>query len=339
MNYLRNYQKTLACAVIVVACAAHTDAAPTLYRSILLSTGATGKISVDHGTATGTYGIDAKYWSSLASAPIDLRPDVAPATVNGVCNGVQVGNCIASRDQTRAAVWRGDSLSVDYLSHGDPSNAFGVSSDGHICGSQWVRLSTATYYAWHEHSSCWDDAGNWTDLNGSFNLSRALAISPDSSQIVGYGDGRAILWYGTSNVPTILGALSGFSQANGVAGGYQVGIQSNSAVVWKGTAASVVSIHPTGYLYSEATAIAVTASGVRIVGFGTDAFGLQHALLWTEMDHSPIDLNPYLPSGYNSSRATSIDAQGEIGGLAYPIGGYVPSGLVWIPKASYKPAP
>src|SRR3989304_6317041 len=101
---------------------------------------------------------------------------------------------------------------------------------------------------------------------------------------------------------------SGFdiSQAHRTYGGQQVGYGHGSAsdnnehaLLWNGSAESVVDLNPRGFYGSYPT------------GYGA------HAYVWSGSPESAVDLQQFLPNGFVDSTATSIDAQGNIVGFAW----------------------
>ena len=113
---------------------------------------------------------------------------------------------------------------------------------------------------------------------------------------------------------------SGFidSRAVGVSGGQQVGegfglvsevgFNSSQALLWAGSAASVVNLHPRGFTFS----IPGGVSGGQQVGRGRGpATGDRlHALLWAGSAESVIDLHP---SGFFSSAGLRISGGQQVG--------------------------
>jgi len=118
--------------------------------------------------------------------------------------------------------------------------------------------------------------------------------------------------------PSTFHPVSGYagSTAYGVSRGQQVGTGTvgslGHALLWTGSAQSVVDLHPSGF--SETVAKAVAAG--RRVGWGTTTDGSTHALLWNGTADSVVDLHVFLPAGFTWSRANGIDASGNIIGSA-----------------------
>src|SRR5437588_10286 len=109
---------------------------------------------------------------------------------------------------------------------------------------------------------------------------------------------------------------SGFftSEAWGISGGQQTGwgrttgSVADHALLWAGTAASVVDLHPSGFDSS----VAIGTSGGQQVGYGNPAGNvLRHALLWTGTAASAVDLQP---SGFVTSVAFGVSGGQQVGG-------------------------
>lgn len=106
------------------------------------------------------------------------------------------------------------------------------------------------------------------------------------------------------------------SKAFGISEGQQVGcgyvhdlpFLRSRALVWSGTAASAVSLHPSsGFRQS----IALSVSGGQQVGYGTDVpQGLKHALLWSGTADSAVGLQP---GGFRASGALGVSGGQQVG--------------------------
>jgi hypothetical protein len=130
---------------------------------------------------------------------------------------------------------------------------------------------------------------------------------------------------------TILNPLPFEASAQGAAGGTQVGGVSlfggiSHALLWSGSAASVVDLHPAGFDSSYARGI----SGNSQVGEGFDSMASQtHALLWSGSAASVVDLHPV---GFDNSFARGVHGGTQVG-----FGGATGSGyhaLLWSGSAA-----
>jgi hypothetical protein len=118
------------------------------------------------------------------------------------------------------------------------------------------------------------------------------------------------------------------SFANNVSGGQQVGVGTpalgtgnQDALLWSGTAASVVDLHPNGFQSS----FAFGNSGGQQVGFGALAQGGTHALLWSGSAASVVDLNP---AGFDQSEALANSGGQQVGFGSSSADGHVHA-LLW----------
>jgi uncharacterized repeat protein (TIGR01451 family) len=128
----------------------------------------------------------------------------------------------------------------------------------------------------------------------------------------------------------------GFAVVNGAGGGEQVGGQGQyntggaggvRALLWTGSADSVVDLHPPGFSRSTATG----AAGKRQVGNATDPDGGMHAMLWAGSAASAVDLTP---AGYSGAGALGADIGQQVGwgwvGSVNPVA----HALVWTGSAA-----
>lgn len=139
----------------------------------------------------------------------------------------------------------------------------------------------------------------------------------DGSQIVGSVDGRAAIWSQPGGAYTNLQPDG--SPATSVSAAYQgtqVGLWNNDAVVWHGTAASMLDLNPSGSGYSSLNGI----DGSGMVGYYQGTDGKQHAALWTGLTNTVVDLGP---SGVHASFAIAI-SNGNIVGATRAGGGLTP---------------
>ena len=124
---------------------------------------------------------------------------------------------------------------------------------------------------------------------------------------------------------------SGFAVSGGfgISGGQQVGYgygngNNEHALLWFGTASSVVDLHPSRLAYSYCFG----TSGSQQVGWGYS--GNPHALLWSGTAGSVVDLNP---SGFVTSYGLGISGSQQVG-YGYPASGGSGHALLWSGTAS-----
>lgn len=206
-----------------------------------------------------------------------------------------------------------------------------VSKRAFACGFLVIALA----------SSAWPQTYTAVDLNpvGS-EYSEAYGLS--GGQQVGYGymysqspTFDALVWSGNANNFVNLGSGLASDGADGavavsISGGQQVGYEyvpdgqaatgyDRHALLWSGTAASAVSLHPiVAQLQPPFTdSLALAVSGGQQVGWAsrtTAAGETIHALLWSGTAASAVDLTP---AGFTYAYATGISGGQQVGyGLA-----------------------
>lgn len=345
----RGLVATLAVAVMVLAAA--LPAAGQAYRvvdvtppgyTILTFGGAGGGQAVGSGIAPGEQYTRPLLW------PDATKPHVIDLTPPGFGGGyaydadglrqVGTGGGAGVGEGYQALLWTGSPGSYVNLTPPGTNNAFAAAIDG---GRQfgWAMPNTSTL----DHAMAWSGtAASAVDINPpGFGYSHAL----------GAGDGQAvglarrnnnlgeaahpILWSGPSLTPTDL-LPAGYAEAIAydADGGRQVGIGFKVveavdyyALLWSGTAASAVSLHPlSGFRSSWASAI----EGDTQVGHGVVHDFSERALLWRGSAASVVNLHAFLPAGYTGSSAGDMDASGNVYGWARD-GQRVQHAVVWTP--------
>jgi hypothetical protein len=207
-----------------------------------------------------------------------------------------------------------------------PAGVFRESAAYGIAGDQIIGYGITGITI---HALLWTTAGV-VDLNPS-GFVGSSGTATDGSQQVGYGapngfiglgaaayGNHAMLWSGTAESVVDLHPATGYetTSANGVGGGQQVG--------W-GRASG--SSHALLWTSSPQSVVDLHPSGARDtaalgvangrqVGWGTIADGATHALVWNGTAESVVDLHLLLPAGYTRSDASGIDASGNIIGSA-----------------------
>lgn len=276
-------------------------------------------------------------WTGSASSVVDLGFDEEGSAAVATSGGVQVG-WYGTDNYTHALKWAGSASSVVDI---HPGGVFRESKAFGIAGDQIIGYGLTDNQI---HALLWTSHGV-VDLNpGGFIGSSGTAT--DGRQQVGYG-----------------------ARTGGV--GLGAPVNGNHALLWSGTADSVVDLHPaSGY---DSTSSATGVGGGQQVGWG-GAFGSEHALLWTGSAQSVVDLHPggfsrtaaqgvaagqqvgwgtidgsthallwqgtadsvvdlhvFLPSGFTGSSASGIDASGNIIGSAVDAQG-VGHAILWVRK-------
>jgi probable HAF family extracellular repeat protein len=130
-------------------------------------------------------------------------------------------------------------------------------------------------------------------------------------QVVGsgrhiFGAQHAFLWTNNGSVIDLNPPSSAGSNAYGVSNNQEVGAAyAGHAVLWSGTAASAVDLHPA---WATGISLAQGTDGTRQVGW-TSRSGI-HATFWSGTAASAVDLHP---AGYENSQAFGVSATKQIG--------------------------
>jgi hypothetical protein len=131
-----------------------------------------------------------------------------------------------------------------------------------------------------------------------FGLNHALLLSGNGSNVVDLHPTSLPPDSPYFNVPGAL--VNTPSEAYAADGGAQIGCFINTAVMWSGTANSMLNLHPSPY----GTSCAVAGSGGQQAGWATaqvsgggrrgvqTSFSVRHAILWQGSSTSYIDLHP-----------------------------------------------
>lgn len=325
---------TIAVALFVMGVSLQPAKAVTYTGSILYPiTNAGTAVTIANGQAVGYGGSSriggyALIWSASDGSTTDVNPAGFTASYLKATDGVQqVGYALGSSDYYQAMLWSGTAASAVNL---NPAGFLGSIAYG-IDGNQ--QVGGGTMGGSGSNALLWSGtAASAVDLNpAGFTNSTAVGIS--GNQQVGYGysssmqnKDHALLWSGTAASVVDLNP-TGFttSQAFGTAGNQQVGVgQDDStgeyhALLWTGTAASVIDLNPTNLGFKSSAAEAT--NGAEQVGSGSfsSAGNYENALLWTGTAASAVNLQLLLPSPtqWQDSYADSIDANGNIFGLAF----------------------
>ena len=269
-----------------------------------------------------------------------------PTSLTGKLNSAASGKQVGIDGNNHAILELGDATnSVDlHPGAGLYATSMAISTDDvEQCG--YATISGAP------HAMKWSgSAASYVDIHGATGQTWSYCLGSYGGQQVGFGERPvytttfqyAYLWSGISaiNIHPIQLPFQ-YSKALGVRGGQQVGYastvpypygdtfayQSGHAILWTGTAASAVDLHPVGYVGSQALATNGTQQG----GWVTNTLPptSQHAALWSGTPGTFVDLHPI---GYNDSRITALTATQQVGdGWVGPMGapGSVRHALVW----------
>ena len=157
------------------------------------------------------------------------------------------------------------------------------------------------------------------DVSTDFGTSAPVADPLDPSPAKN-PNSAAVLWKGIpgNNVPAI--NLAGIpSIATATNGSQEGGWAGSHAVMWSGSAASMVDLNPPGYFDSRVTGMAATFQvGDGWLGGPANTLGaVRHALMWRGSAASVVDLNQYLPASISGAAIDGVDIDGNIFGRLF----------------------
>ena len=119
---------------------------------------------------------------------------------------------------------------------------------------------------------------------------------------------------------------SGVSNASQVGSGHHAGFNGFHALLWTGSAANFVDLHPANFTSS----FAVSATDTNQVGFGSATGGHDHALLWSGTAGSAVDLHP---ADSDTSYAYDVSGSNQVG---YGSTNFVEHAFLWNGTAASK---
>ncbi len=186
----------------------------------------------------------------------------------------------------------------------------------------------------YEHALLWTASGG-VDLHPTnlANLATSFAFATDGSHQVGYGSlthgefEHALLWSGSADSTIDLNPISGFdsTRAYGVSGNQQVGYGYGAAthsddgdhyhaLLWNGTASSIVDLHPTNFpAFTDSWAYGTNGTQ-QVGGASTQIVAAPvHAMLWNGTADSAIDLHPTNLVEFTSSIALHTNGSEQVG--------------------------
>lgn len=316
--------------------------------------GQIGGSLLNHATLWGTDGSVADLHPSFLDSPTTL----GRSSILGQSAGFQVGSGSGTSTLGRpiALLWTGSANSATPL----PTTAETYSSQAVAIGDGQIVGTLQTFSTRREsvvfgppHAALWDaSTGSLTDLYPGGNGTYALGVG--GGKQVGYdikGELNAVMWSGSAKSMVSLHPLRGFdaSVASATDGATQVGyggvdvqifvekrgrrVRFNYPLVWTGTAASAQMLSLGGYRDGYATAVKGTEiCGYGSVGIPAGPITAYHAIAWTGTNHTFVDLHAFVPAGYTSSRASGVDAQGNISGTITTSAG-ASHAVIWVPVA------
>jgi hypothetical protein len=237
---------------------------------------------VGSAQVANSYAPHAYLLTGNALTAIDLNPTGAYQSMATCLDDSQQGGWTYFPTGIHATVWNGSSSSYADLNPSGYNFSYCYGIDN---GEQVGYAQQQSYFITASHAFCWHGSAiSGIDLHaGTYSFSRALGCK--SGEQVGY--------------------VSTIAYAEGEQLGYHTG---SRAVVWHGSAASAVDVHPVGFDASEATCTNGTQQG----GWGYIALGTshQHALIWQGTADTVVDLHP---AGYSDSRINAMSATKQVG--------------------------
>jgi hypothetical protein len=240
----------------------------------------------------------AMLWTGAGTNVVSLNPGSGfTSFANGIAGNL-IGGTIATAGvphTNQAVVWGTYSPNTRTSMHPSSMAESAIFDAG---GGQFAGWAGGQPTNWTQHAMLWtrNESSSFVDLNPSqlgFAFSVANGIDANGRQQVG--------------------AASKVSSVEGLFGPNPALNVETHAMLWSGTAASAVDLHPSGFDSS----VAVAVSDQHQAGYGM-LTGQQknHALLWAGTAAGVIDLNP---SGFTESIAGGIRFSVQVGG------GYGPS--------------
>lgn len=274
-----------------------------------LITASQGKLAVGQAFgSTVTPGVHAVVWEGNTVTLLQAPNGMLSPTVYGTDGTNVVGLAYVPGtndegqpilDHSEPIVWNPRTGTATSLSRSN--NGFAASG---VWGNQQVGWELTGNFA---EARLWTGTANsMVDLHpNGFDVSQAVATN-GTTQV------------GTASVDVRLGEAHG-----------GVRVRYDSAVIWHGTSESVEFL-PTPFTDTFAQAI----SGNTVVGYGqiTTSRGVpidDRAMLWDGPFNNLVMLHDVLGKGWTDSRATAIDADGNVAGWARFQNG-VTHGILWV---------
>lgn len=253
------------------------DLTPPAAQAAKLNGGRSGK-RVGGGSNSHAYLL-----SGNALTAIDLHPATGyySSMATSTDSVEQCGYSGSSLGGIHAMKWSGSSASAVDLHPSGFNFSYCTSVDG---GDQGGFAEQQSYFVTMSHAMLWHGSSAAVDLHPATGHTYSRVMAVRNGQQAGYGSTLAYPY----------GDYSGYHTAS-------------KALVWSGSAASVVELHPAGYDSSEALA----TNGVQQGGWAYRAVeGRSHAMLWSGTAASALDLHP---SGYTDSKITAISGDRQVG--------------------------
>ncbi len=255
--------------------------------------------------------------SAQSYTVVDLTPDAVYATANAITVGGAAGSVAGNLYGVgRATFWDGQGQ-VDLHPAFVDGTATGISTVQGLTGDLQVGWASGPGSANRPMPLVWQGAAETvSSLPIPFANAGGRALATDGRQIVGFGiplakdgtttgAGHVLLWDVASGTVTDFGDGGGGAFAAGVGGGQQVGHVMKggmNAALWRGSAKSLVILHPKSAVVSQANG----TDGVRQVGSagfdirvrreavnGNKDQRFNYAFVWSGTAASGLNIHPY----------------------------------------------
>jgi hypothetical protein len=257
-------------------------------------------------------------WTA-SGLPIDLAPAGTPfAWIDAFAtNGTQQVGQGQKNGGGHAVVWNGTADSMVDL---NPANA----SESRCFGTNGVQQAGMAYIGGVAHAFFWNGTPE-----SAVDLGLGQARGTDGITQVGqdsdHAPTSACLWHGTAGsrsllpTPSISDSVALAVKGDEVVGDGVVAASGRHALLWGGTTAPPVDLHPSQFGFSDSEAIAT--NGSVEAGWMSGPSALAHAVVWNGTAASAVDLHTLLPDGYTMSEAYGVDASGDVFGIARDLAG------------------
>ncbi len=318
----------LALAIFVIA---RTDSSAAYTVTILNSAGFGSSFAngLDANVAVGRAEIapaidHAVIWNGPAASPVDLNPvGSSYSSAVAVLGNNQVGFAVDGIDGLdHAMLWQGTAASAIDLN----PVGFSTSSAFAIGGTNEVGAGTTNSNSPERHALMWTGTANSVvDLNPApWHSTEAYGAWGNDQVGVGragsFGNSTtwAMLWHGTADSMIILHEAS-FpydTAALAVYDNTQVGWVGQHATLWHGTPESEVNLNPAGYFASDASGVSSAGQVGSGLPINDPPTYYYHALLWHGSADSVVDLQQFLDPQFVESFASAISDDGVIVGYA-----------------------
>lgn len=239
------------------------------------------------GQQAGAFGITSHGLLLLgtATSAVDLHPAGFINSQATATDGVQQCGYGQITDLNEGILWEGAASPAINLTPSvyNQSYCFGVYHGQQIGYAESIQYFTAT-----QHALLWSgSSGAFVDLHPALGFTFSKGLGIFAGQEVGT----------IANIP--YGPVNTF--------GYE---SSDHAVMWSGTAASAIDLHPSGFDASAAMA----TNGIQQGGWAYSASAAGgsnlHAMMWYGSAASAVDLHPY---GWVDTRVNAMGATMQVG--------------------------